>query len=213
MSFDLSTIKQVPFENYYNEKIDKSQIYLHHTAGGPSGESVFKFWESDPVRVATCVCISNDGTIVQGFSSSRWAYHLGLKSSAFTQMRAPYLPLDKMSIGIEICNWGPLTLKEGKYLTYVNKPLKDSEIIKLDVPFKNHLYWHNYTDKQIESTINLLKLWGEKYQIPLTYNEDIWDLTARAFKGEKGVYTHNSVRKDKSDVYPHPKLVEALKSL
>ena len=30
---------------------------------------------------------------------------------------------------------------------------------------------------------------------------------------ENGVYTHNSVRKDKADVYPHPKLIEALKAL
>jgi len=32
-------------------------------------------------------------------------------------------------------------------------------------------------------------------------------------KGKAGVFTHNSVRKDKVDVYPHPKLIEMLKSL
>ena len=213
MSFDYSKIKEVPFENYYNEKIEKSQIYLHHTAGGPSGEQVFQFWGSDPVRVATCVVISNDGTIVQGFPSSRWAYHLGLKSQAFANMRAPYIPLDKMSIGIEICNWGPLTFKDDKFYTYVNKVLNEKDVIKLDIPYKGVFYWHNYTDAQIDSTISLLKLWNEKYGIPLTYNEDIWDVTPRAFKGEPGVYTHNSVRKDKADVYPHPKLIQALKSL
>ena len=65
----------------------------------------------------------------------------------------------------------------------------------------------------IESVVDLLKLWKEKYGINLTYNEDIWDVTKRALSGENGVYTHNSVRKDKADVYPHPKLIEALKTL
>jgi len=56
-------------------------------------------------------------------------------------------------------------------------------------------------------------LWKDRYQIPLTYHQDIWDVTPRALKGEAGVFTHNSVRFDKVDVYPHPKLVTMLKSL
>ena len=51
------------------------------------------------------------------------------------------------------------------------------------------------------------------YNIPLDYNEDICNLTPRAFKGEAGIFTHNSVRPDKVDIYPHPKLIEMLKSL
>jgi hypothetical protein len=61
--------------------------------------------------------------------------------------------------------------------------------------------------------VDLLKLWKDKYGIDLTYNADIWDVTKRALSGENGVFTHNSVRKDKADVYPHPKLIEALKAL
>ena len=49
--------------------------------------------------------------------------------------------------------------------------------------------------------------------IPLKYNPDIWDVTTRALKGESGVYTHNSVRYDKVDVSPQPKLIEMLQSL
>jgi hypothetical protein len=32
-------------------------------------------------------------------------------------------------------------------------------------------------------------------------------------KNESGVFTHNSVRADKADVYPCPRLIEMLKSL
>ena len=59
----------------------------------------------------------------------------------------------------------------------------------------------------------LLRYWGGLYGIPLTYNADIWDVCPRALKGESGVFTHNSVRYDKVDVSPQPKLIEMLRSL
>ena len=89
----------------------------------------------------------------------------------------------------------------------------DKGIIKLDKPFKGFQYFHDYTDAQIESVRQLLLLWNKRYNIPLHYCEDIWDITPRALKGEAGVYTHNSVRKDKIDIYPHPKMIQMLKSL
>jgi hypothetical protein len=117
--------------------------------------------------------------------------------------------LDKISIGVEIINWGQLTEKDGKFFSYTGREVKDV----IEVNYKKYQYWENYTDAQIESTRELLLLWRDRYEIPLSYNEDIWDVTDRALKGEAGVFTHNSVRKDKVDVYPHPKLIEMLKSL
>ena len=59
----------------------------------------------------------------------------------------------------------------------------------------------------------LLRYWGSKYNIPLTYHDDIFDVNARALAGTPGVFTHCSVRYDKVDIYPHPKMIEMLKSL
>jgi hypothetical protein len=125
----------------------------------------------------------------------------------------PFLPLDRSSIGIEICNYGPLTQKGGKYYNYVGGEIKKDDVIELDKPYKGYKYWQNYTDAQIESVKELLMHWSTKYGIDLTYNEDIWEVSKRALKGEEGVFTHNSVRPDKADVYPHPKLIAMLKSL
>ena len=205
--------KQVHFRSYNYEKIQKKQIYLHHTAGGPSGEQVFAYWETQPHKVATCVAISNDGTIVQGFGSECWAYHLGLGTKHFLGQGLPFLPLDRMSIGIEICNYGTLTQKGGKYYNYVGGEIKKEDVTTLDKPYKGYKLWQSYTDEQIESVKELLIHWATKYGIDLTYNEDIWDVSKRALKGEEGVFTHNSVRPDKADVYPHPKLIAMLKSL
>ena len=202
-----------PTSQYFEEEYPKSQIFLHHTAGGPNAHVVFQGWASNQDKIATCVSISADGEIVQGFSSKFWAYHLGLKTSVFSDNGVPYKSLDKTSIGIEICNWGQLTQKDGKFFNYVNKEIPANQVCTLEKPYKGFKFFHNYTDAQIQAVKELLLLWKEKYNIPLTYNEDIWGISLRCLKGEKGVYTHNSCRKDKIDIYPHPKMIEMLKSL
>lgn len=222
-------IKQIPFANtnYYNTVVQKKQIYLHHTAGNSSGEQVFQWWASNPPRIATFCAISGDGTIVQGFEPDRWAYHLGVSTEMFAKFKLPYINLDKMSIGIELCCWGQLTpsgtisgqspqdmAQSGvKFHTYTKKEIPASEVIKLDQPFKSFQYWHSYTDAQIESLYLLLRHLNAKFNIPIWNNGSLFELNPEAFKGTPGLYSHNSVRKDKVDVYPHPKLVEMVKSL
>lgn len=216
------TQTQFPASQYIAEEHPKTQIYLHHTAGNPDPFGVFRWWSNTPERVATCISIGGkpkpgqnwiDGEVVQGFSSKYWGYHLGLKQSVFSYNGLPYKSLDKISIGIEICNWGQLSFKDGKYYNYVGGVVAAEDVCTLATPFKGYKHFHNYTDAQIAALKEMLLSWRDKYGIPLAYNEDIWDITKRALKGEPGVYTHNSVRKDKTDVYPHPKLIAMLKSL
>jgi hypothetical protein len=208
-----------PGNQYFQEEFPKTQIYLHHTAGNPSATNVFLDWQSNASRIATCVAISGkstfttDGEIVQGFSSRHWAYHLGIKQDVFDDAKVKYQSLDRISIGIEICSWGQLTLRDGKYYNYVNREVPESEVCVLDKPYKGYKYFHDYTDAQIASVKELLLHWKEKYNIPLDYNQDIFGINQRALKGAPGVYTHNSVRTDKVDVYPNPKLIKMLQSL
>lgn len=211
-----------PKTQYIQEEKPKVQIYLHHTAGNSDPFGVFTYWSTNIERVATCVTIGGkpkkkddfvDGQIVQGFPSKEWAYHLGLKESTFHKFNLPYKSLDRNAIGIEICNWGQLTRKNSRFYSWSNNIVPDEEIIELEKPFRGFKYFHNYTDAQIVSVEKLLRYWGEKYNIPLKYHEDIFDVNARALNGESGVFTHCSVRYDKVDIYPHPKLIEMLKSL
>jgi hypothetical protein len=211
-----------PANQYIAEEHPKVQIYLHHTAGNANPFNVFSGWSSNTERIATCVSIGGkpgsnanwvDGEVVQGFSSKFWAYHLGLKESTFQSVGLPYKSLDKISIGIEICNWGQLTVRDNKFINYVGGEINPNDVCHLDQPYKGHRYFHNYTDAQIEAVKDLLILWNQRYGIPLTYNPDIWDITPRALRGDSGVFTHNSVRKDKVDIYPHPKMIQMLQSL
>lgn len=225
MALDLKKIKQVPLKDteYLKEEAKKSQIVLHHTAGNSSGVSTINGWNTDKRgRIATCVTISGkgqskntfDGEICQAFSSRFWAYHLGIKPDVFRSRGIKYQNLDKISIGIEICNWGPLEKVGSKYFNYVDREVPADQVTVLDTPFKGYKFYHAYTDAQIESTRQLLLYWKEIYNINLTYNEaDMWQVSNRALKGENGVFTHNSYRKDKNDIYPCPRMIAMLKTL
>ena len=208
---------------YLQDEYKKTQIYLHHTAGNANPYGVYKDWEKNEERVATCMVVGGkntpdnsswvDGEIIQGFAAKHWAFHLGLKESTFNKYNIKYQSLDRISIGIEICNWGQLTLKEGKYYNYVNKEVPKEEVVELTNPHRGFKYYHAYTDAQIDAVEEILRILKVKFSIPIKYNPDIWDITTRALKGEPGVYTHNSVRTDKVDVSPQPKLIDMLKSL
>jgi N-acetyl-anhydromuramyl-L-alanine amidase AmpD len=215
MKLDTTKIVQSRLKStqYFQEETPKNQIYLHHTAGNGNAVGVAKYWDSTKDRIATAFIIGNQGTIVQCFSSREWAYHLGLKNAPFSNMGVPYKALDKNSVGIEVCNWGMLKEKNGKFYNYVGGLVDDSEVTELDKPFKGYTYWHKYTDKQIESLRQLVVYLCETYGISKEYNDDIWDLSKRAMKGEDGIFTHNSVRRDKSDMYPCPRVIEMLKNL
>jgi len=213
-----------PENQYVKEEHSKVQIYLHHTAGNSDPFGTYRFWATNPERVATCVVIGGrpvananwiDGEIAQGFSSKYWAFHLGLKESTFQKYGVPYQSLDRTSIAVEICNWGQLTYNkvDGKFYNYVNRAVPQNEVCELATPFKGYKFYHAYTDAQIQSVKELLQLWNQRFGIPLTFNHDIFDINIRALKGEPGVYTHNSVRTDKVDISPQPKMIAMLQSL
>jgi len=225
MKLDTSKIKQVPLREsqYIKEATEKKQIVLHHTAGNSSGVGTIRMWDTDDRgRIATCVTISGkgqskdtyDGEICQAFSSKYWGYHLGIKPDVFKSKGLPRRALDKHAIGIEICNWGPLDRVNGKFYNYVDREIPADQVTELETPYKGHKFYHRYTDAQIESTRQLLVYWNETYGIDLTYrHDDLWTVSTRALQGEQGVYTHNSYRKDKSDIYPCPRMIAMLKSL
>ena len=207
-------IRQInTFNNFKNADTPKSQIFLHHTAGADNAEQVFRYWQNDPTPVATCVVIGRDGQIVQGFSSAKWAFHLGLATKHFAAMGLPYKNLDSTSIGVEMCAWGQLTQKDGKFYNYVGGVVPESEVCELAEPFRGYKFYHKYSDAQIASVKELLQLWNQKYNIPLGYNENMWEVNKDAMSGKPGVWTHVSVRKDKVDCFCQPELIAMLKSL
>lgn len=203
---------------------DKKYIFIHHTAGSSNPYNVIDGWARDSRgRVATQYVIGSsdskqstkyDGLILEAFPSPFWAGHLGAVGSY----------LQSHSIGIELCNWGPLTEKNGKFYTYTSRVLAEDQVIKLKEPFRGFSYFHSYTDEQLDSLKKLLLFLSEKYDISLKKGLQSWMSSLKkpamafeyftdAYAGKaQGLLSHTNVRKDKTDVYPHPKLIELIKS-
>ena len=200
-------------DQFFQDVHQKKQIYLHHTAGGGNPISVAKYFQQKQERVATAFVIGEKGTIVQLFSSKHWAYHLGLKPEVFAEKGVNYQSLDKISIGIEICNFGMLKKQNGNFINYIGGKVDRSQVTELNGKYKGHIFWQRYTDEQIESTRQLLVYLCDTYGISKEYNNSIFDIDKRALRGENGIFTHNSVRHDKSDIYPCPRMIEMLQNL
>lgn len=207
---------------YIREAVAKKSIYIHHTAGSASPQGVLRWWNETKTRVGTAFVIGGkptrashtweDGELVQAFSSKYWAYHLGLKKANMPPGSASSRDLNSQAIGIELCNWGYLTKRDGKFYTYVNSVVPEDEVITLDWKYRGHYHWHRYTDAQITILEELIVAMADKYEIPTCYKGDqMFELDMRAFENEPGIWTHTSVRADKTDCSPQPHLIEMLK--
>ncbi len=218
---------------YIEEKTKKNTIYLHATAGSHRADWTIDAWNKDRtstksrLRVATAFVLGGldkkgtdkdgmDGKLYRAFDEDYWANHLGLK-------KPNNLLLNKQSIGIEICNYGPITKsKDGKFLTYVNSEIDPSQVCDLGFKFRGYQYYHKYTTKQIETLRELLIHLSTKHGINLKDglytildkpNGGGFEVNEDALSGKPGVWSHTSVRKDKFDVFPQPELIQMLKTL
>ena len=227
---DLGRIKmdRLNSREYFREQYPKKQIYIHHTVSHPSPVNDVNTWRRLPYRIGTCVLIAGkpyprenyyeDGDIYQTFSSRYWAYHLASHGRA-NQIPAKYKTrantrmLEKHAIGIEICNAGWLTWENGKFYSTFRTVIPEDEVIEYVDKYREQRFFHKYTDAQIESLRQLLDFFCERYDIPRDYQADMWDISENALSGCPGIFTHTSVRSDKTDCHPQPELVKMLMEL
>jgi hypothetical protein len=228
-------IKNIPLAKgeYYEEAVKKDTIWLHHTAGGHRPDWTISGWNADKAKnggklpVATAYVIGGlstdgkdaswDGVICNCFPDKFWAHHLGLSTPNNTS-------LNKRSVGIEICNYGPLKLSaDGKYYNYVNKPVPADMVVKLETPFQGYTYYHKYTGRQISALRDLLLDLAKRYAIDLGaglkpmllkgQGSKAFLMNEDAKNGKPGLWTHTNVRKDKFDCSPQQDLIDMILSL
>lgn len=207
---------------YVKTETKKDSVIIHHTAGGHNPVWTVNSWGNDSIgRIATAFTLggrsistkgdsSYDGVVVMAFEPKYWAWHLGVKGTKGK--------LDKKSIGIEICNYGPITLgKDNKFYNYVKKPMPETDVYDLGVKWRGYRYFHKYTDLQIDSLRHLLGWISQEFGISLKkstpWSIDSFDVSKEALSGSGGLWTHVNYRKDKSDCHPQPELIEMLNSL
>lgn len=171
-------IKHLDNNEYFPSRTTKDTIYLHHTAGSHRPDWTIDAWNRDrsatgnKVKIATSYVIGGistrtdnkefDGKIYEAFDPVYWAHHLGVKSKNNTF-------LNQKSIGIELCNYGPLTkTSDGRFFTYVKTEIPKKYVTKLDEPFRGHLYYHSYTKEQLKSLEFLLIDLSDRFEIDVT---------------------------------------------
>lgn len=265
-------------DEYIPVDFKKTTIYLHHTCGSHRPDWVIQGWDKDhnsdgaASKISTSFVIGGkstrdgdsswDGTIVRCFPETQWAWHLGAKGTNGM--------FDKISIGIEICNYGYLNRsKTGQFMTYVNTPVPEDQVVELSKPFRGYKYYHKYTDNQLFSLRELLIYLGNKFSINLKMGLQEWinkeqllmpnglsilqqqqwlnkygfvgkngktlvedgrwgensayavqsigrpafEFNPLTLHGYPGVWSHTSIRNDKSDCSPQPNLIAMLKTL
>ncbi len=216
---------------YYEEIFEKIIFYIHHTAGSHRPDYVIQGWNADsqlvqgvkkqyPIATAFVIGgastrdpkdVAFDGLVYRCFDEKYWAHHLG---TSYANNRV----LNKISVAVEICNYGPLKKgTDGKYYTYVNTIVPENMVVKYDKPFRGYLYYQAYTDKQIAALKELILEMKVKFpkielKTPLLKPEG-YELHDAAKNGVSGVFSHTNVLTTKFDMNPQKKLIDMLSEI
>jgi hypothetical protein len=168
----------------------------------------FYFWTSkygsanNTFAAGTPDSIDYEGNIYEHFDPKFWIYHLGLGR------RRNYL--DKQSIGIELTNEGYMTKNEstGQFKWYsgdvalpYNRP--QDEPVHVKNAWRGYNWFAPYSEKQIESTLWLVKYLQQEFGIKNNFVEDCEYHKELLDGSYEGIYNHVNVRsKGKWDLSP-----------
>ena len=211
----------LPSGEYKIGPTSKEYVFLHHTAGWHNPFKCIDQWGRDSRgAVATEFVLGGpsikgnddkyDGKMVQAFPEGGYGWHLGKNGSQHMHTH---------SVGIEVNNFG--YIKNGK--TYAGTTAHESQIVTLDKPFRGYRTWHRYSDAQIDALYKWILFIAERDSIdvraglPALIKEkgvDAFNFNEDAYYGRvKGLWTHTNTRKDKTDMFPQPELMDMFTSL
>jgi N-acetyl-anhydromuramyl-L-alanine amidase AmpD len=189
------------FQDYfYPEPVAKRRIVLHFTAGVLTGDlGVLMNQERGYVSVAYVV--SRGGTVYRLFDPAHWSFHLGPKAEGGNKTQS------RLSIGIEISNLGPLTLKGNELYTYFAKAYTTLDhkehYAVLDKPYRGYSHYASYTPQQINAVIVLLRYLTATCKIPRAFLPEAKRFeTTSEVTSFNGIVSHVNFRTDKFDLGP-----------
>lgn len=230
----------LPNDEYLKGPTKKRWLFLHHTAGWHNPFNTINHWARDTRgKIATEFCIGGqsiqgndntyDGKIVKCIPDGGYGWHLGIGNNV----------IHRESVGIECNNFGQLSKggyykkinnkrtwiakEKDEFYTYVGTKADRSQVIQLEKKFRGFEYFHNYSDTQLEALHELILFICERDNIDPREGlakliKEKGDFEAFEFldkdyvAANPGIYCHTNVIYGKSDMYPHPKLIDILKS-
>jgi N-acetyl-anhydromuramyl-L-alanine amidase AmpD len=226
---------------YDTEETTKTQIVLHHTAGNNTAAGYIAGWQKESYPLATHYIIPRTGQTEQLYEDKYWSNHLGtdLPNNAFLQKHSlaveissyGYLTLKKNNQGKRVWqSWSGQEVPDNQvaepYRISSNGTI-ESFVDKVPGGYRGYVRFQKYTDGQIKSLETILRGWKNSYpSIPLkltpenykemfpnTKTNGEYDISKNASGQVPGLYTHNSYRPDKVDIFPQKELLEMLMGL
>jgi len=214
----------LPPGQYVNKETSKEYIMIHHTAGRENPYKTIDHWARDNRgRVGTNYVIGGvsidgkdeeyDGKILRAINDEYYGWHIGKGGSFY---------LKEHTLSIEICSAGGLKMENGKWTTWWGEAVDPSQVCELKKPFRGYSAFHAYSDEQLKSLKALLVYLGKRHGINLKdgmqslmlQNINPFDFNLNIYNGKvTGLISHSNCRKDKSDVFPYPKLLDLIASL
>ena len=153
----------IPSQNFFpGREIPCSVIVYHYTEGGPIESCVEIFHRPD--GVSAHFIVGRDGKIIQMVKMEDRARHAGVSEWNGAAN------VNDFSIGIEICNWGPLRKVDEEY--FCGRPEKEQKFLGTNI-FQDDKggFWESYPEIQIEAVIRLTICIMERF--PLITLENI----------------------------------------
>jgi len=146
-------------------------LVIHYTAGAMDAYGTASYFQKPEAKVSAHLSLSQDGTWAQSVEFREVAYHAGKSSWAgFTN-------LNSNSIGIEVCNPGPLTITaSGGFQTWWGKAVTDPNIIT--APHQNDpsgpVYgWLPFTEAQVNALLEVGPLLMQQYGLQECVGHDM----------------------------------------
>ena len=203
---------------YSKRHSTKTQIYLHHDASyqrSDDGAGCADILYKGDVSCHVIICV--DGHQERMITDEQISYCQGSVTPAVPGAIWP----NATGLSVEIQGLG-YERDSVDFNRYQGHPLVKCVDWRGNVINKyKHKRYQEYSNAQMISLKKLLKFWMNKHNIPFKYNQATYNHmfppagtnSAAVAKGKPGIWTHNSVEKGKSDVFPSPKLIKMLTEL
>ena len=182
--------QQVDFYPTPNQgsKIEPKFLVIHYTAGKSSAKGTAQYFQKPAAKTSAHLCLDTDGSWAQNVELDRKAWHAGKSSWA------GMTNLNKHSIGIEVCNPGPLTkTANGNFKAWWGETINDSNIIEAPHPNNPNgqvFGWVPFTPEQVNALIAV----GQEMMAEYTLMEAVGhDMIAPGRKTDPGPCMDNRV--------------------
>ena len=186
----IDSLKYVLTENnFFPFEYEKKQIIIGNTFN--SGMNHFIGWQNrlnGTYKKVSNFTIETDGKIYQHFDPKYYSEFL------------PNSTLNKFIISIVLVNqgWLEYDIKEKKYINSLGNYYNGSGMV--EKRWRNHTFWDNYTEEQIDSLVDLSKYLLEKYKI--TNNILGHNTYVREISNFEGITYRSNWIKDSTDLSP-----------